>query len=91
MDSPASEPPRPSSSATTDGRRTTDGYLPVEEGSLYWKLDISEDGQDSARPTFVFIHSAVSDHTAWDAQVDFLTSKGWNCLRLDSFGYGVSL
>ena len=90
MDSPASEPPQTDSSNTLDGSRTSEGHLPVPEGTLYWKLDTSEEGQQSGRPTFLLVHSAVSDHTAWDAQVDFLVSKGWNCLRSDLFGYGVS-
>lgn len=90
MDSPASEPPQTDSSNTLDGSRTSEGHLPVPEGTLYWKLDTSEAEQQSDRPTFLLIHAAVSDHTAWDAQVDFLVSKGWNCLRSDLFGYGVS-
>lgn len=70
--------------------RTSEGFLHLQEGNIYWKLDVSEESEESSRPTILLIHAAVADHTMWYAQVEFLVSKGWNCLRLDLFGYGVS-
>ena len=73
-----------------ESAKSTDGFLPIKEGSLYWRLDATEDGSDNPRPTVLLIHAGVADHTMWDAQVEYLVEKGWNCLRVDLFGYGKS-
>ncbi len=71
--------------------------LGIPAGKLFWRFDgpvNPEHGQPhalgSTRPTLLFIHAAVSDHTLWDDQVAFCTSKGWGCLRYDLFGFGQS-
>lgn len=87
MDSPASEPQQTSSATVS---QASEGWLRVPEGSIYWRLDVSTGNDATDRPTILLIHAAVADHTMWDAQVEFLVSKGWNCLRWDLFGYGVS-
>ena len=66
----------------------TEGNLTLEEGSLYWKYEKSE---NSARPTLVFSHAGVSDHTVWDEPVKALVRDGWSCLRYDLFGFGKSV
>ena len=73
-----------------DESRSSDGFLPIKEGSLYWRLDFAEDGEESTRPTVLLVHAGVADHTMWDTQVEYLVKKGWNCLRVDLFGYGRS-
>ena len=70
--------------------RSSDGFLPIKEGSLYWKFDTTEDGEENPRPTLLLIHAGVANHTMWDAQIEFLVSKGWNCLRFDLLGFGRS-
>ena len=47
--------------------------------------------QTGTRPTLLFIHPGVSDHTFWDAQTRFFTARGWTVLRFDLFGYGRSV
>jgi len=43
------------------------------------------------RPTLLFIHAGVADHTMWDDQVNYFNDRGWRCLRYDMFGYGNSV
>ena len=78
----------------------------VPEGRLAWKWDtptpkvyakgtaqpVPKDDapQPSPRPTLLFIHAAITDHTLWDEQVRYFTSEGWHCLRFDLFGFGES-
>lgn len=71
---------------------TLEGFLQVNEGSLFWLLDYpSVTGRRaSERPTLLFIHAAVADHTLWDGQVEYLVTNGWNVLRYDILGYGRS-
>ena len=70
--------------------RSSEGTLQVTEGSVYWKYDVADDDAAESRPVLVFMHAGVADHTMWDAQVEYLVQKGWNCLRYDLFGFGHS-
>lgn len=67
-------------------------YLDTPHGQIHWLYDEprSVTGQRAARPTLLFIHAGVSDHTLWDGQVAFFTERGWGVLRYDIFGYGSS-
>lgn len=49
-----------------------------------------DDGEDGTRPILLFMHAGVSDQTLWDAQIQYLTEKGWSCLSFDHLGYGRS-
>ena len=43
------------------------------------------------KPTLLFIHACVADHTLWDEQVAYFTNRGWCCLRYDLLGFGESI
>ena len=62
-------------------------HIEIEGGELYWRFDRPvmawSYGPESARPTLLFIHAGVSDHSLWDEQVTFCTINGWGCLRYD--------
>ncbi|MDI1491749.1 MAG: hypothetical protein OHK93_002959 [Ramalina farinacea] len=42
------------------------------------------------RPTLLFIHAAITDHTLWKDQAHYFNTKGWSCVVYDLFGYGQS-
>ena len=81
-------------------------YLQIPEGRLAWRWDpptphtygkgtaqpVPKDDapKPRQRPTLLFIHAGVTDHTVWDKQVRYFTSEGWHCLRFDLFGLGES-
>ena len=67
-----------------------DGTLNVKEGSLFWKSTKSSNPAANGRPTLLFFHAGVTDHTLWDAQVVHFNEKGWHCLTYDRFGFGRS-
>ena len=69
----------------------SDGYLPVEEGSIYWQYVEVDNKTDKSRPTLIFMHAGVTDHTLWDNQVEFVAEKGWSSLTFDLFGFGKSV
>lgn len=87
--------------------RSQDGTMEIEQGELYWKYETSSalvrhniltdeclsDARKvrTGRPSLLFIHAGVTDHTLWDAQVAHFLDQGWNCLRFDIFGYGRSV
>lgn len=71
--------------------RTSEGYLHVNPGSVYYKYDVADYENAESRPVLLFMHAGVADHTLWDEQVTYLVDKGWNCLRFDLFGFGRSL
>lgn len=70
--------------------------LSIAEGVIFWTLDSPTSDESNSQsknitgPTLFFIHAGVADHTLWDDQVKYCTSKGWHCLRYDLFGYGQS-
>ena len=70
-------------------------FLDIAEGRIFWRFDAPVDdkvgSEKLARPTLLFIHACVADHTLWDDQVAYCTANGWGCLRYDLFGYGQSI
>ena len=67
-----------------------EGFFTIPEGKLFWKLNLPAGQFPSDRPLLLFIHAGVADHTLWDAQVQYLISRGWPTLRYDLFGFGQS-
>ena len=45
---------------------------------------------DAARPTVVFIHGVLNDHSVWILQSRHLAHQGWNVLAIDLPGHGRS-
>ncbi len=43
---------------------------------------------NSSLPTLVFVHGAEQDHTAWDQQSPYFTSRGFSVLAIDLPGHG---
>jgi pimeloyl-ACP methyl ester carboxylesterase len=42
---------------------------------------------DAARPTVVFIHGVINDHSVWILQTRYLANHGWNVLAVDLPGH----
>ncbi len=42
---------------------------------------------DAAKPTVVFIHGVVSDHSVWILQTRYMAHHGWNVLAVDLPGH----
>ena len=42
---------------------------------------------DAARPTVVFIHGVLNDHSVWNLQSRYLAHHGWNVLAIDLPGH----
>ena len=42
---------------------------------------------DAARPTIVFIHGVLNDHSVWGLQSRYLAHHGWNVLAVDLPGH----
>ena len=45
---------------------------------------------DPAKPTVVFIHGVLNDHSVWILQSRYLAHHGWNVLAIDLPGHGKS-
>lgn len=45
---------------------------------------------DAAKPTVVFIHGVLGDHSVWILQSRYLAHHGWNVLAIDLPGHGRS-
>lgn len=45
---------------------------------------------DASRPTAIFIHGVLCDHSVWALQSRYLANHGWNVLALDLPGHGRS-
>lgn len=45
---------------------------------------------DAAKPTLVFIHGVLNDHSVWILQTRYLAHHGWNVLALDLPGHSKS-
>ena len=45
---------------------------------------------DAAKPTVVFIHGVLNDHSVWILQSRYLANHGWNVLAIDLPGHGKS-
>ena len=42
---------------------------------------------DAAKPTAVFIHGVLSDHSVWTLQTRYMANHGWNVLAVDLPGH----
>ena len=42
---------------------------------------------DAAKPTVVFIHGVVNDHSVWILQSRYMANHGWNVLAVDLPGH----
>ena len=66
------------------------------EGEIYSKITAAaavagtNSNNKSSTIAVIFIHAAIADHTLWDAQVDFLSTKGITCVQYDVLGFGSS-
>lgn len=45
---------------------------------------------DAAKPTAVFVHGVLNDHSVWILQTRYLANHGWNVLAIDLPGHGRS-
>ena len=45
---------------------------------------------DAAKPTVIFIHGVLNDHSVWILQTRYLAHHGWNVLAPDLPGHGKS-
>jgi pimeloyl-ACP methyl ester carboxylesterase len=45
---------------------------------------------DAAKPTVVFIHGVLNDHSVWALQTRYLAHHGWNVLAVDLPGHAKS-
>ena len=45
---------------------------------------------DAAKPTAVFVHGVLNDHSVWILQTRYLAHHGWNVLAPDLPGHGKS-
>jgi pimeloyl-ACP methyl ester carboxylesterase len=45
---------------------------------------------DAAKPTAVFVHGVVNDHSVWTLQTRYLANHGWNVLAVDLPGHSRS-
>jgi pimeloyl-ACP methyl ester carboxylesterase len=43
---------------------------------------------DPAKPTAVFIHGVLNDHSVWILQTRYFANHGWNVLAVDLPGHG---
>ena len=46
---------------------------------------------DPAKPTAVFIHGVLNDHSVWILQTRYFANHGWNVLAIDLPGHGSHL
>ena len=42
---------------------------------------------DPAKPTVVFIHGVLNDHSVWSLQSRYMANHGWNVLAIDLPGH----
>ena len=45
---------------------------------------------DASKPTAVFIHGVLNDHSVWILQTRYFANHGWNVLAIDLPGHGRS-
>ncbi len=45
---------------------------------------------DPAKPTVIFLHGVLHDHSVWTLQTRYLAHHGWNVLAVDLPGHGQS-
>jgi pimeloyl-ACP methyl ester carboxylesterase len=63
-------------------------YIPVQGNKIYCYTG----GKpfDAAKPTLVFIHGVVNDHSVWILQTRYFAHHGFNVLAVDLPGHGKS-
>jgi len=62
--------------------------IPVQGADLY--AYTGGKAFDAAKPTVVFIHGVLNDHSVWILQSRYLANHGWNVLAIDLPGQGKS-
>ena len=62
--------------------------LSLSHGRLYVNSLSGEVNAD--RPSALFIHGVLCDHSVWQAQMQAAADQGWNALALDLPGHGLS-
>ena len=60
-------------------------YLNVQGAQTYCYT--GDKALDAAKPTVVFIHGVLNDHSVWILQSRYLANHGWNVLALDLPGH----
>jgi len=60
-------------------------YLQVKDAKIYCYT--GGKAFDAARPTVIFIHGVLHDHSVWILQTRYLANHGWNVLALDLPGH----
>ncbi len=45
---------------------------------------------DAAKPTVIFLHGVLNDHSVWILQTRYMAHHGWNVLAVDLPGHGQS-
>lgn len=63
-------------------------YIPVNGNDIYCYT--GGKGFDAAKPTIVFIHGVLNDHSVWILQSRYLANHGFNVLAIDLPGHGKS-
>ena len=63
-------------------------YLTVNQAQTYCYTGSKE--FDAAKPTIVFIHGVLNDHSVWILQTRYLAHHGFNVLAVDLPGHGKS-
>jgi 3-oxoadipate enol-lactonase len=67
---------------TLNGWTQQQGFIPINEGSLYYE-------RKGSGPPLVFLHGVFLDHRMWQEQIDYF-SKSYTCINLDLRGFGKS-
>ena len=60
-------------------------YIQVDDADIYCYT--GGKSFDADKPTALFIHGVLSDHSVWALQARYLASHGWNVLALDLPGH----
>lgn len=63
-------------------------YLPVNHHKTYCYT--AGKSFDPAKPSVVFIHGVLNDHSVWALQSRYMANHGWNVLAIDLPGHGKS-
>ena len=59
-------------------------YLAVKGNQTYCYT--AGKAMDAEKPTAVFIHGVLNDHSVWILQSRYLANHGWNVLVVDLWG-----
>lgn len=61
----------------------SDGFLPVENGRLYYEVD-----GPAGAPTLTLVHAGVATLRTWDEQMAGFVAAGYCVIRYDQCGFG---